>query len=299
MTIREACPALPAPPAARGGVEVMPGQQPVVTEAGTGASHRTARSTLNAAVRDRRPIGLDEVMREAALQTRVDRKFLLTPAQFTRLMGALDRRFRILEIDGLRTFRYASVYFDTPDFEQFRAHRQGRRRRYKVRTRTYVDSGLSMFEVKTKGRRGATVKHRLPQDVRDAGILTRRSRAFLEDILAVEYGQDVPDLEPVLDSNYVRATFVNPHDGERLTCDADLTYANRWQLLHGPDLFVVETKTVDGRGAADRALARMGIRPVSMSKYCIGMALLHPELPANRWSRLLRRHFNWQPTRAA
>ncbi|WP_372698575.1 polyphosphate polymerase domain-containing protein [Arthrobacter sp. JSM 101049] len=261
--------------------------------------HGLAREALDAAVRDRRPIALDEVMREAALQTRVDRKFLLTPEQFTALLKSLDQRFRVLEIDGLRTFRYASVYFDTPDFEQFRAHRQGRRRRYKVRTRTYVDSGLSMFEVKTKGRRGATVKHRLPQDTRAAGILTEQSRSFLEDVVSAEYGQEVPGLEPVLDSNYVRATFVDPHDGERLTCDADLTYADRRQLLHGPDLFVVETKTADGRGAAERALARMGIRPVSMSKYCIGMALLHTDLPANRWSRLLRRHFEWEPARAA
>ena len=259
----------------------------------------TARATLEEAVSQRQPIGLDEVMREAALQTRVDQKFLLTPEQFATLVESLDERFRILEIDGLRTFRYESIYFDTPGFEQFRAHRQGRRRRYKVRSRTYVDTGLSMFEVKTKGVRGATVKHRLPQEPQDAGRITPDGHAFLAEVLDSEYGQGAPGLCPVLDSGYVRGTFVNPHDGERLTCDVDLVYADGSRRLLGPDLFVVETKTVDGRGAADRALASMGIRPVSMSKYCIGMALLHPELPANRWSRLLRRHFGWDRARAA
>jgi VTC domain. len=258
-----------------------------------------SRASLEDAVRRLEPIGLDEVMREAALQTRVDRKFLLTAAQFTALTVSLDRRFRILEIDGLRTFRYESVYFDTPDFDQFRAHRQGRRKRYKVRSRTYKDTGLSMFEVKTKGRRGATVKHRLPQGSQEAGVLTPRGQAFLAEVLASEYGLRVPHMLPVLDSAYVRGTFVNPEDGERLTCDVDLVYADDRNRLRGPDLVVVETKSADGRGAADRALAGMGIRPVSMSKYCIGMALLHPELPANRWSRLLRRHFGWERIRTA
>jgi hypothetical protein len=259
-----------------------------------GAARGPARTALENAVGNRQAIGLDEVMRDAALQIRVDRKFLLTPEEFTGLMDRLDRGFRVLEIDGLRTFRYESVYFDTHDFEQYRAHRQGRRRRYKVRTRTYVDSGLSMFEVKTKGSRGATVKHRLPQDGGRGGGLGADARAFLAGVLAREYGQEAPDLEPVLESNYVRGTFVDPVDGERLTCDVDLAYANGRRQLTGPELFVVETKTADGRGAADRALASMGIRAVSMSKYCVGIALLHPGLPANRWSRLLRQRFDWR-----
>ncbi|WP_230854391.1 VTC domain-containing protein [Arthrobacter terrae] len=80
----------------------------------------------------------------------------------------LGKDFRALEIGPRRVFEYESVYFDTPELEQFRAHRQGRRRRYKVRTRTYVDSGLCMFEVKFKGQRGQTVKHRMPYQLQDS-----------------------------------------------------------------------------------------------------------------------------------
>lgn len=251
-----------------------------------------ARAALEDAVTERLPIGLEEVVREAALQTRVDRKFLLTPQEFSALAQRLGKDFRIMEIDGLRTFRYESVYFDTADFEQYRAHRQGRRRRYKVRSRTYVDTGLSMFEVKTKGLRGNTVKHRMEQDPADAGRLTGAALEFLDEVISREYGEQVPDLRPVLDSSYVRATFVNPIDGERVTCDVELSYADGRQQVEGPDLVVVETKSADGRGVSDRALAELGIRPVSMSKYCIGVALLNPGLPANRWSRLLRRRFH-------
>lgn len=43
----------------------------------------------------------------------------------------------------------------------------------------------------------------------------------------------------------------------------------------------------------------MGIRHLSMSKYCVGIALLHPHLPANRWNRVLRNHFDWDRAPAA
>ncbi|WP_230854390.1 hypothetical protein [Arthrobacter terrae] len=86
---------------------------------------------------------------------------------------------------------------------------------------------------------------------------------------------------------------MNPITQERLTCDVDLVFGSLDQPMKLPDLVVVETKTMDGFGAADQALASMGIRPVSMSKYCLGIALLHPELPANRWNRVLRANFGW------
>lgn len=252
---------------------------------------------LEAAARTAEPISLEEVMSEAALQTRVDKKFLLNSGQFTELMGRLGEDFRIMQIGERRLFNYESVYFDTPELEMFTAHKQGRRRRYKIRTRTYADSGLCMFEAKFKGLRGQTVKHRIPYEVRNRNGITEEAEEFLRERLRTEYNQEMPELLPVMRSDYVRGTFVNPLDEERLTCDVNLVYSQDGSVVHGPDLFVIETKTADGRGAADTALAKMGIRPVSMSKYCIGIALLHPQLAANKWSRLLKQKFGW--TRSA
>ena len=251
-----------------------------------------ARMALEAAVVDREPISLEDVVDNAALQTRVDHKYLLTPEQFTALTQRLGAEFAVMQIDGLRTFRYRSTYFDTPEFEQYVAHRQGRRRRYKIRSRTYVDTGLSMFEVKTKGRRGITVKHRREQPLENAAVLSQANLEFATEVLAEEYDQQLPSLQPVMRNAYRRATLVNPIDGERVTCDVELHFTNEKDRVHGPDMVVVETKSADGRGASDRALAELGIRPVSMSKYCLGVAVLHPELPANKWARLLNR-YDW------
>lgn len=253
---------------------------------------RVAGDLLGSLAERRAPISLAEVDAQAALQTRVDRKFLLTPAELAQFAALLGERFHAMQIDGRRLFTYDSVYFDDPTYALYRAHCQGRRRRFKVRTRTYVDSDLSMLEAKLKGRRGETVKHRIRYRGEDVTRLTTEGRDFLVDLVGREYGTRVPALGPVMQTRYRRTTFVDPIGGERVTCDVDLACGDGRQTRLTPDLVVVETKTANGRGIADRALAHLGIRPVSMSKYAVGIALLHPEFAANRWDRTLRTRFD-------
>ena len=62
------------------------------------------------------------------------------------------------------------------------------------------------------------------------------------------------------------------------------------------DLLIVETKSAGRAGAVDRALWASGIRPVPISKYCMSLAVLNPELSSNKWSRSIRRYV---PTHAA
>lgn len=271
----------------------------------------TCAQVMQEALAHRDPISLAEVNEEAALLRRVDRKFLLTRGQLAELLERLDDDFAVMEIAGRRIFGYSSTYFDTPGLDQFRAHRQGRRRRFKVRTRTYLDSGLCMFEAKLKGARGETDKHRIPYPLAESTIMNGEAQEFLAELLDTQYGLPLPDLTPVMTVDYRRGTLVNPHSRERLTLDVGLlcrddggndagdTCLTGVREVAGPDLVVVETKSADGRGVADRVLAEMGIRDLSMSKYCVGIALLHPHLPANRWNRVLRERFDWDRAPAA
>jgi hypothetical protein len=50
----------------------------------------------------------------AELQTRVDRKYFVPAETFRRLIGELAGELQVLEIGGLHSFGYESVYFDTP-----------------------------------------------------------------------------------------------------------------------------------------------------------------------------------------
>ena len=236
---------------------------------------------------------LQEVLAAAELQTRTDRKYLVPVDAFARLGEELADSFHVLQIDGRRTFAYESVYFDTPDLALYRQHLQGRRRRYKVRTRSYLDSGETMLEAKLKGLRGETVKTRWPHPATERRFLTDDARSVLDELLAREYGLDLPDLVPSVTTNYSRTTLVDLHDGGRVTCDVDLVCRTTISR-HTPDGHVlVETKTAGASGLADLWLQKLGVRPVSVSKYCVGVALLYPEVPANPWHRTLRRHFGY------
>lgn len=270
-------------------------QPPPRSASSPGASRSRAVVTGTATARE--PISLSHVTRVAGLQTRTDNKYLLTPEQFVELMDNVPSSTRILDIDERRVFSYESVYFDTEDLALFRAHRQRRRRRFKVRTRSYVDTGGTTFEVKLKGYREQTVKHRTPHDFERRRQLTGGARSFLHNVLRDEYGVSAPALEPSLMTTYRRSTLVDPENAARLTCDVDLWCADNHTGAAGPDLVLVESKSAGGRAPADNALKAMGIRPVSLSKYCIGTALVHPGVPANKWNRLLRHHFGWQPRR--
>lgn len=241
------------------------------------------------------PVSLDVVMDMARLQTRTDRKYIVGPEVVAALAEDASCRMAVLEIDDLRSFEYESVYFDTPALDAYHAAAHGRRRRFKVRTRTYLDSRISVLEVKVRGGRGETVKHRLPYDTADRLRLTADGMAFVAEHIDAAA---VPVLAPVLTTSYRRTTFVDMAAGMRLTCDADVVCTS----VHGPSVAVsghllLETKSLGPTTAADRFLWRTGHRPTTVSKYCLGMAALDPGLPANKWNRTLRGYFGWAPDR--
>jgi hypothetical protein len=237
------------------------------------------------------PIGLEQLVARAGLQTRVDRKYVLPLAAVGEVLTALAATERIaaLEIGERRTFGYESVYFDTADLASYHLSARGRRRRFKVRRRTYLDSGESYVEVKTVGIRGATVKERVPAET--GGPLPG---AFVEAVLAAA-GIDAVrsgDLRPVLRTAYRRSTLYLPATDGRVTVDTDLT----WSVPSRPGVVlrgvaIVETKSTAGASAADRRLWRYGHRPTRVSKYGTGLASLREDLPANKWCPVLRRHF--------
>ncbi|MCU1574223.1 MAG: hypothetical protein JWO93_2305 [Micrococcaceae bacterium] len=235
------------------------------------------------------PIGLDELNTAAALQTRVDRKYIVETGLANQLVASLEVRMRVLEMEGLRTFGYDSVYFDTPQLDSYMLAARGRRRRYKIRTRTYVDTATSFLEVKTEGVRQATVKERIPYCPSDRNVLTREGLAYVAETLAMTIG-GVPrgSLAPVLETEYSRTTLYLPEAGSRATIDTGVTWRRpgeaSWQM-HGK--VIVETKSGSAAGPLDRHLWAHGVRPCRISKFATGLAALNPQLPANRWHRTL------------
>lgn len=255
------------------------------------------------------PIGLDELVADAALLTRVDRKYVLPRSDVAALAQALPHEVRVLEIAGRRDFGYRSTYLDEPGLTSFFTTGRDRRRRFKVRSRSYVDTAGSWLEVKTRGSRSTTVKQRLEHPDAVHG-LTADGHAFVTAELAQAGvpGVDVAALAPVLVTAYRRTTVHVPagsdHTSSRATVDLDLEWQGvgpSWTpalrpggaavpVLRRPDLAIVETKAGSSPSVVDRALWRLGHRPVSISKYGTGLAALRPDLPRLKWHRTLARH---------
>ena len=272
------------------------------------------------------PISLPDLLDEAELLTRFDRKYLLDRSQAAAFLAALDRRTRVLTIDKGTGFRYQSVYFDTPDLTSYRQAAHSHRRRFKIRTRSYLDSDLTFLEVKTRGDREVTVKDRLVYPHPTRGELTAPGRDHVEQTLNLHRldGSAAQLLTPTLITHYRRLTLLPPEPGTRLTIDTDLTWVlpeghhhflphsdsgrqiwqpsalsgRRWrstdprQPLSLPELVIVETKSGSRPSGIDRLLWRSGHRPLSLSKYGTGLAALRGELPSNKWARVLRQHFH-------
>ncbi|WP_067598096.1 polyphosphate polymerase domain-containing protein [Nocardiopsis listeri] len=237
------------------------------------------------------PVSLSEMNARAALVSRTCRKYLVPIELMPELFAGAERDFGVLEIGGRTSFRYSSAYMDTPDLGTFHDHRQGRRLRYKVRTRTYVDTGTKMFEVKLKGARGVTDKVRieLPMEA-PSDRLTPRTREFLDRSLTA-YRMEAPDtLLPAAVTDYRRSTVVSSCGQERVTVDTDLVgYRGDRSVRMRPDVVLLEIKTRGGLTRTERRLHRLGLREARFSKYAAALSSLEPGLRGNRWLRAMGR----------
>jgi hypothetical protein len=257
-------------------------------------SATTRTPSIAATLADLPTVGLTVLQQSADLQVRRDRKYLLPPEVVTGVIRARREEVRVLDIGGNQAFGYESVYFDTPEFDCYRSSAHGRRRRFKVRTRTYLDSAECVLELKLLGSRGETVKQRLAYWLDSRHQLDDCGRAYLQSNGLSPAVIDM--LLPTLTTTYDRSTLLDI-DGSRYTIDVGLLCVGQ----HGEHASVgsnviLETKSTGAATFFDRLLWSRGHRPISISKYCTGLAAVTPGLAANKWNCTLRSHFGWQPT---
>ena len=246
---------------------------------------------VSAAIAALRPISLGELDENAGLLARVDRKYLVDRASLPDLVASRSDAVCVLEIDGRRSFSYESVYFDTPELDSYHTTAHRRRRRFKVRSRLYRDSGLCVLEVKVKGTRGRTVKHRIDYDEDRRWVIADHVRDEVDELCGRPGVSD--ELEPFMTTRYDRTTLVDTETWSRATIDVDLVCADMaGNSVSLDDWAIVETKSAGSKSDLDEWLWRNRIRPSKISKFCVGAAALHPELPSNKWHRTLVTYFD-------
>ena len=228
------------------------------------------------------------LLAERELLRRIDHKYVLDRARLGDLLGALAEDYAVLPVGGGggAAATYQNLYFDTPELRCFHDHRRGRRIRHKVRIRHYPDRELSFLEVKTKRGEALTDKRRrrieFARERLDEGDL-----AFLRG----HAGELADALAPAVRIDYRRVMLFHPRLEERLTIDLSLEAARGAVRASLGGVVIVEIKRAPGglpRTPAMRALAALGVRERSLSKYCAAMAQMDPAVRHNRLRPALR-----------
>jgi hypothetical protein len=219
------------------------------------------------------------------LLDRVDTKFVFHLSMLPVLLERMKAGYRILETSCSRIHPYQTVYFDTPSLKLYYNHHQGRLNRYKVRFRRYCDADQVYFEIKFKNNKGRTIKKRITQPG-FSDIIAGGAKELLTRKTPLE-----PDsLSPVIDIRYDRITFVNHDFTERITIDKDLTFIKGEESCSLTGLCIAEVKQDRSSSAGFPCLMhKMHVRPLSVSKFCLGIMHLYPEVRKNNFKpKLLR-----------
>ncbi|MBI3510520.1 MAG: polyphosphate polymerase domain-containing protein [Bacteroidetes bacterium] len=228
------------------------------------------------------PISIEEMDR-VKLMDRTDMKFNFNINRLPDLLRAVRDQYRALEVAGTRMSRYETLYYDTPGFDLFLKHHNGRTNRYKIRLRRYVESDLNFFEVKFKNNKGRTLKNRVKKKELDTTI-TGNSEDFFSKMTGMSPGE----VEPKLWVNYNRVTLVNRFEEERLTIDLDLEVKSESGCISFEKLVIVEAKQAKPTETAFvKLLKKAHIREGGTSKYCIAVANLVHDVKKNNFKSAL------------
>lgn len=234
------------------------------------------------------PIELSE-MKSIKLMNRIDTKYIATELDLERVLDMAREDYRVQEIDGKRTGLYDTIYYDTDRVDMYVLHHNRKLQRQKIRTRTYVDSGIAFLEIKNKNNRGRTKKVRVPIALDDFRGFTANPGAC--DFIYNESNYPLPHLSPHVRTSFERITLVNKRKTERLTIDMNLAFENlrTGQVRELPGMVIIELKQ-DGLAYSEMKdiLMELRVQPRKISKYCVGTVLTNPNVRANRFKEKIR-----------
>ena len=235
-------------------------------------------------------------MESVKLMNRIDTKFAVPMAVLPAILQAAEKDYYAQEIDGKRIATYDTTYYDTDTLDMYIRHHDRQLVRQKIRVRQYVESRLTFLEIKRKNNKGRTKKKRIlvPGFALQGDTLgeTKKELWSVETFIAAKSRYQWSELSPHLSTKFHRITLVNKAKTERLTIDMDLVWDNvvTGEKKSYDQLVIIELKR-DGNvySPMTKIMLDNRIKPLKISKYCIGTALTSPHLKRNRFKAKIRK----------
>jgi hypothetical protein len=226
-----------------------------------------------------------EGLEKVKLLNRVDSKFIFHVSELSSILNIIKSNYSLLEINELHSFNYETVYFDSPKFQLYHAHHNGKLNRFKIRRRHYLYNNQNFLEIKQKIKGNRTHKFRIEKSG-EGNIFSE----IEQEILTLS-GAPKIELEEKLKVYYTRLTFASKFENERITVDLGLTYSNENVKKEFKELAILEVKqdSMNRNSGVLLCLKTKKIRPLSISKYAIGIAMIESSVKKNAFkSKILQ-----------
>ncbi|MBE0655163.1 MAG: polyphosphate polymerase domain-containing protein, partial [Bacteroidales bacterium] len=211
--------------------------------------------------------------------SRFDKKYIFPGFLIPEIVRKATGTYKVLEIANKRLLEYRTQYFDTPQYNMYHDHHNGKGERYKIRLREYVDSKDTFLEIKHKTNKGLTIKQRIV--VPEVSIYGENARYLIR--TTTPYSTD--DLMPSLSTEFKRFTLLNNKSWERITLDLCLDVWQNGEKHTLPWLGIAEVKKSNPHVKVmfKDILSDSNIHPRNFSKYCTGLAYLNRNIKINNF----------------
>ena len=208
-------------------------------------------------------------MGKVTLLNRTDVKYVFHREKLYDILLLAKENYRSLKINEHYFTEYDSHYFDTPNYQFYLDHHNKRLNRYKIRTRSYLNSDLHFFEIKFKSNKSRTIKSRI-RIAQPEELITGESADFLR----LKTGISPESLKRSIQVGYKRITLTNKELTERITIDFDMNYSINGIQDSYPEMIIIEVKQnrASSRSRFRDIMRQQRLHPVSLSKYCFGLA---------------------------
>lgn len=220
-------------------------------------------------------------LRQSLLLSRKDKKYILHKDLLPKVIDNIDSTYRLVSVQDEYIQNYKTDYYDTSDFQMYLMHHNGIRNRYKIRKRMYELTQAVFLEFKKKDNKSVTTKTR---------VVTFMNQEWNEDQFN-QLGQDFisfDKLEQKLQTSYKRITLTSEHN--RITIDTDLSFSGNDSSKTLDNLVIIEFKYLKNQAYRkfSRLMLNLGLRPIRISKYCLGISYLY-KIKANNFKLRLRK----------
>lgn len=221
-----------------------------------------------------------------ALLNRIDNKYVLSSSQLEYVLDSIQQHYKVLQIGNDKIFTYENNYFDTKDLQFYYDHHNGYANRMKVRSRKYVETDASFFEIKRKEHIDRTAKTR-----EKVNQIISSIDANQKEIVQSLSRKPITDLELVLNNKFQRITFVNNKQTERMTLDFNIHFSDENKQKKFSNFYVLEIKQSksNGRSIVTEILKKNNIREQNFSKYIFGVISLKDNIRMNNFLPLLKK----------